>query len=931
MSSKIFQEGILYSNNPLHLTKENYTRIHNSIAQNHAVGFVTGYYDDALTIANISGYFLKNLGYTYDTFMDATSGSLRNLFYGENQTFLEADRFPDIHGNGEGQLLNARNLPVYARLFKDDSVDENGIPFWILSAQIDTMHQNLEMVTHVTQSGFWYIDYDVHGNISEVMFSHDFRLMLGYHDTLEFPNKIEAWSDLLHPEDKEATLNLLESAVQDTTGQTRYLAEYRLKCKDGSYQWFRDSAEIMRDLNGVPSRIVGIILNINQEKQAMLHSQQMDTLFQSVVKLVDRFAICDLKQNFYEFHNLNSANDYPASGSYSLLTERMQTKFKLISKDRTFEQILSPAYIRSRLQTQNDIIRLEYCTNDESQFKTLAITPLLWKGDTLEKVIFIAQDVTQEKQMEIHARQALKDAYEAANRANLAKTEFLSNMSHDIRTPMNAIVGMTAIAGANIDNQTRVLDCLTKITQSSRHLLGLINEVLDMARIESGKISLTEEDFNLSDLMDNVITMVRSSMEQHHHNFHVRISKIEHEDVCGDSLRIQQLLTNILSNAIKYTPEGGDITFYLSELSSDNTDLGCYEFIVQDNGIGMTPEFQDVMFEPFTRADDKRTTNVQGTGLGMAIAQNIAAMMNVHIKVESQPGAGSKFTVTIYLKQRNKIHDKLGKLITLPVLVVDDDQYSCENTVALLKDIGLNGEWVTSGRDAIARTKEYKENQKHFFAIIIDWKMPEMDGIETARQIRKYVGKDVTIIILSAYDYSEIEEEAKAAGVDEFIAKPLFRSRLTAAFQNIINGKSTPDLPINLNHFSTSDYSDKRILLVEDNDLNREIACELLAMTKMEVVTARNGQEAVDLFKNAPDNFYDLIFMDIQMPFMNGYEATAAIRAIGSRYATQIPIVAMTANAFAEDVLLSKNAGMNEHIAKPLDLNKLYLSLEKWL
>ena len=539
-------------------------------------------------------------------------------------------------------------------------------------------------------------------------------------------------------------------------------------------------------------------------------------------------------------------------------------------------------------------------------------------------------DVSQEKKAEIESHRALKDAYRAAENASRAKTEFLSNMSHDIRTPMNAIVGLTAIAGANIENTDKVIECLGKTTKASRHLLGLINEVLDMARIESGKMSLAEEDFNLPELVDNLITLTKPAIDEHRHNFEVHVDRIEHEAVCGDSLRIQQVFVNLMSNAIKYTPDGGNITFSIKEKPNGFSKLGCYEFSIADNGIGMTPEFQKIMFEPFSRADDHRTTKVQGTGLGMAISQNIVNLMNGSIKVNSAPGKGTRITVTIYLKLQESEKEQEKELLDLPVLVVDDDKTCCESTVATLKDIGIAGEWVLTGREAVERCYARHETGRDYFAVILDWKMPEMDGIETARKIREQVGKDVTIIILTSFEFSEIEEEARAAGVDAFIAKPLFRSRLTATLRQFTSGKKEKNARSLLESFAKTDYTSKRVLLVEDNELNREIAAEILGMTGVAVDIAENGKIAVEKVVAAPEKWYDLIFMDIQMPIMNGYEATAAIRSLpGGR--GKVPIIAMTANAFAEDVQLAKNTGMNEHIAKPLELDKLNDVLKQWL
>ena len=539
-------------------------------------------------------------------------------------------------------------------------------------------------------------------------------------------------------------------------------------------------------------------------------------------------------------------------------------------------------------------------------------------------------DVSQEKKAEIESHKALKDAYRAAENASRAKTEFLSNMSHDIRTPMNAIVGLTAIAGANIESQDRVVECLGKITKSSRHLLGLINEVLDMARIESGRMSLAEEDFSLPELVDNLLTLTKPAIDEHKHQLEVHVEHIEHEAVCGDSLRIQQVFVNLMSNAVKYTPDGGNITLTIKEKPNGFSELGCYEFSIEDNGIGMTPEFQKIMFEPFSRADDHRTTKVQGTGLGMAIARNIVNLMNGDIQVESAPNKGTKITVTVYLKLQENEKEQEKELLDLPVLVVDDDKTCCESTVATLQEIGIAGEWVLTGKEAVERCAARHKTGRDYFAVILDWKMPEMDGIATARRIRECVGEDVTIIILTSFDFSEIEEEARAVGVNAFMAKPLFRSRLTATLRQFTSGKKEKNARNYLEDFAKENYAGKRILLVEDNALNREIATEIIGMTGVTIDSAENGKIAVEKVMEAPEKWYDLIFMDIQMPIMNGYEATAAIRALaGSR--GKVPIIAMTANAFAEDVQLAKNTGMNEHIAKPLDLNKLNDVLKQWL
>ncbi|MGN0364851.1 MAG: response regulator [Suilimivivens sp.] len=535
--------------------------------------------------------------------------------------------------------------------------------------------------------------------------------------------------------------------------------------------------------------------------------------------------------------------------------------------------------------------------------------------------------IKKERQQEM----ALQAAFDAAEAANKAKTDFLSNMSHDIRTPMNGIIGMTAIAAAHIDDKERVKDSLQKITQASKHLLSLINEVLDMSKIESGKVRLVEEEFNLSDLIDNLLTMTNAQIEEHHHELCVNISGVTHEAVIGDSLRIQKVFTNLMGNAVKFTPDGGQIRLSISEKPSNQAKVGCYEFVFEDNGIGMSEDFIDQIFEPFARAMDGRVDHIQGTGLGMPISRNIVRMMGGDIKVESKLGVGSRFTVMIYLKLQDTREVQYDKFINLDVLVADDDELSLESCCSMLSDLGMRAEGVSTGRKALEQVVLHHEQKRDYFACIIDWKMPDMDGIATTRAIRKAVGDDVPIIIISAYDWSDIEQEARAAGANAFISKPLFRSRLARTFNTLLGEDEQEEPEEPLDELGAMDFSHSRVLLVEDNELNAEIATEILGMAGLAVEHASDGTEAVDRMSECEDGYYDIIFMDIQMPKMNGYDAARAIRAMNRNYCKQIPIVAMTANAFAEDVQAAKTVGMNEHIAKPLDLKMLAKTLNKWL
>ena len=535
--------------------------------------------------------------------------------------------------------------------------------------------------------------------------------------------------------------------------------------------------------------------------------------------------------------------------------------------------------------------------------------------------------IKKERQQEM----ALQAAFDVAEAANKAKTNFLSNMSHDIRTPMNGIIGMTAIAAAHIDDRARVQDSLQKITLASKHLLSLINEVLDMSKIESGKVQLVEEEFNLSDLIDNLITMTSSQIEERHHSLSVNITGVEHEAVIGDSLRIQKVFTNLLGNAVKFTPDGGSIRITVSEKPSNQVKVGCYEFIFEDNGIGMSEEFLDKVFEPFSRASDGRVSSIQGTGLGMPISRNIVRMMGGDIKVESKLGVGTRFTVTMYLKLQDAVKVHYERFIDLDVLVADDDPYSLESCCSILTDFGMKAVGVATGTEAVDMVVQHHAQKRDYFACILDWKMPDLDGMAATRAIRKAVGDDVPIIIISAYDWSDIEQEARAAGANAFISKPLFRSRLAKTFGALVGDVEPERYNAPLQELGKLNLTGRRALLVEDNALNAEIAAEFMTMTGLTVELAADGIEAVDKIAESEDGYYDIVFMDIQMPRMNGYDAARAIRAMGRGYCRQIPIVAMTANAFAEDVQAAKTVGMNEHIAKPLDLNVLIRTLNRWL
>lgn len=568
----------------------------------------------------------------------------------------------------------------------------------------------------------------------------------------------------------------------------------------------------------------------------------------------------------------------------------------------------------------------EVCVENELGQNSRTVRLELIPAD-LEQELAVLTDVTRDKDIQ----DSLVETMERAKAASNAKNDFLSAMSHDLRTPINGIVGMTAIAATHLDDPARVRDCLAKISGSTEHLLSLINEVLDMSQIESGKMELSNEPFNLAELLQNILNINYPGIQQKNHTVKVRIHLMEHEEVIGDPARLTRLTTNLISNAIKYTPSGGVIRLALREKAPMLQGYGCYELMVQDNGIGMTQEFQERLFQPFEREDDVRLGRIQGTGLGMSIVKNIVELMMGNIQVESEKGKGSTFRVTINLLLDECERQPAHQLTGLPVLVVDDDIDTCETVVEILDNIGMEGEWTNNGPQAINMVEARHKSKADYLAVLLDWKMPKMDGIETARRIRARVGAEVPIIILTAYEWNQIQNEATEAGVNAFLSKPIFKAKLLQKMIEITSGylelSDNPDRLLSMHDIPPG----KRVLLAEDNELNKEIAVEFLKMVGVETEWVDNGAAAVERFAAQPPGTYDLILMDIQMPKMNGYEATKAIRSMARPDGRTVPIVAMTADAFKKDEQTASEAGMNEHLAKPISIDRLVQVLKRYL
>ena len=538
--------------------------------------------------------------------------------------------------------------------------------------------------------------------------------------------------------------------------------------------------------------------------------------------------------------------------------------------------------------------------------------------------------IEQQNNQELNRlREAAEDALQAAEMANKSKSVFLSNMSHDIRTPMNAVIGFATLGLSHIDNREKVKDYLTKILSSSNHLLSLINDILDMSRIESGKINLEETEANLSDMLHDIKTIISGQIHAKQLELYMDVIDVTDENVYCDKTRLNQVLLNLISNAIKFTMPGGTVSVRISQKQNLSEEKGLYEIRVKDTGIGMSKEFAERIFEPFERERSSTVSRIQGTGLGMSITKNIVDMMGGTIEVNTEEGKGTEFILRVELRLRaeQRRKGKVKELEGLKALVVDDDFNTCDSVTKMLVAIGMRSEWTLSGKEAVLRTKQSIELGDAFSAYIIDWRLPDMNGIEVARRIRR-LGDDTPIIILTAYDWDDIETEAREAGVTGFCAKPMFMSDLRDSLITALGHKIQEEEELAENDV-VEDFKDKHLLLVEDNELNREIAQEILSEYGFRIDVAENGKEAVEKVSSSKPGDYDIVLMDIQMPVMDGHEATRQIRKLDNPKLASIPIIAMTANAFNEDRKAAEECGMNGFISKPINMNEVIETLKK--
>lgn len=687
--------------------------------------------------------------------------------------------------------------------------------------------------------------------------------------------------------------------------------------------------------SGEKSRALVAAIAVDYIKQLLALEDNDSLVYSHIIRIDGTFVIGssnitsnnyfdEIKSLLSEFGNAGSADTFVSELSSAMVKQEVYSNVLFMGNERRHLYCTALPYSEWYLVTVMPYGTLDDVLNEFGNgwlLILLACCGILVLAFSILFAMYIGFSRNQLKELNI--------AREKAEQATKAKSEFLSNMSHDIRTPMNAIVGMTAIAIANVDDKQQLQNCLHKIALSGKHLLGLINDVLDMSKIESGKLTLTVEQVSLREIMDNIVGIVQPQVKSKNQKFDIFIHNISVETVYCDSVRLNQVLLNLLSNAIKFTPDGGQIHISVhEEPSAKGEHFIRLHLYVKDNGIGMSEEFMTHIFEGFTREDNKRVHKTEGSGLGMAIVKYIVDAMGGTVEVNSKQGEGTEFHVTLDL-EKAEVSESEMILPDWRMLVVDDDEELCNSAVASLKGIGISADSALDGETAVKMVREHHEKNRDYQIIMLDWKMPGMNGIETAHEIRKIQTDETPIILVSsAYDWSDIEEEARGAGISGFVSKPLFKSTLYHELKPFMLGGEQPQVD---KKADDGDFTGKRILVAEDNDLNWEIAEALLSTLGFELEHAENGKICVDMFSNSKLDYYDAILMDLRMPVMTGYEATDAIRKLERVDASEIPIIAMTADAFSDDKKKCLDAGMNAHIAKPIDIHDVAKVLSKFI
>ena len=784
----------------------------------------------------------------------------------------------------------------------------------------------------------------------ELLYANDAMLRLFRCDTLEEFQALtgNSFKGIVHPDDLKRVEMYISHQIADDFQGLDYV-EYRIIRKDGEICWVEDFGRLVHDeaegdiFYVFISDITERVKKLNRER--IIHQEMIDAASSRERQYMEM--IQALSMDYTSVYRVNLTRDIVLAfrmsdaitknfgnrfqeGSYKKLI-RYYVETAVYEPDK--EMLLAyalPEHLMNVLEEESSCaVNYRVMRNGEIEYYRMNVSRIESASEDVEIAIGFSNVDTQIRH-EMEQRKLVEYALAQAQHANLAKTTFLSNMSHDMRTPMNAIMGFSAIAAGHIDNTERVKDCLEKIMSSSAHLLSLINDILDMSRIESGKVQIQEKECNLSELLHTLINIIQPQVKTKQLDFFIDTFDVTDENIYTDPLKLNQVFINILGNAVKFTASGGSISFRIRQKPCAVKGYGTYEFSIKDTGIGMSREFIEHIFEPFERESTTVQSGIEGTGLGMAITKNIVEMMGGTIQVNSEKGKGTEFVIRLDLKlqENHNTNQRIAELEGLRALVVDDDFDTCDSVTSMLGQIGMRSEWTTSAREAALRARKAYHEQDPFHTYILDLNMPEQSGIETARKIRKAVGDDIPIIIMTAYDWTDEENEAKEAGITAFCSKPLFMSDLKSALlkaNNLMEESPAQDSPDDF------DFSGKRVLLVEDNELNREIATELLQEAGFTVEVAVDGSDAVYMVEKSEEYYYDMILTDIQMPVMDGYEEVVAIRGMKRKDIATMPIIAMTANAFEEDKALALKCGMNGHIAKPLDMRTIFKTLHEHL
>ncbi|MBR3331516.1 MAG: response regulator [Mogibacterium sp.] len=804
---------------------------------------------------------------------------------------------------------------------------------------IEEQAETIRLLTDLTEAGSWVINYASDGSVTSVQWGDGFRRLMGYSDQSDFPNEVGSFERGIYPEDRDSLIGDMNESVFDKNIRNTKGYDFRFCRKDGSVRWYRSKGMLSRDAEGRPVQFRGVTIDITQAKEsdelyAELQNEavSLDTIHEMLgsgkwTMDFDEAGMMEQVNWSDEFRRMigyQGTDDFPdVLESWSDLLhpddrEHVLKEFNETISDYTGQKTYDVEY---RLLTKNRGYRWYRAVG--KPIRRPDGSPITYIG------VFI--DITGQKEMMqelAQQRESLSVALEEANQANKAKTAFLSNMSHEIRTPMNAIIGLDRIAlnDPGISETTR--EHLEKIGLSAQHLLSIRNDILDMSRIESGRMTVKNEEFSFAKALAQVNTIISDQCREKGIEYECRVKGTVDDYYIGDEMKLRQVLINILGNAVKFTPSGGTVTLVVETIARFNK-RSTLRFIISDTGIGMSREFLPKLFDAFSQEDSSSTSRFGSTGLGMAITRNIIELMNGTISVESEKQKGTTFTVTVTLAEsdRKSIDEEETDLQPheMCVLVIDDDPIACEHAQLVLGQVGVECEKALSGAEGLQMVKVRHARREPYNLILVDWRMPDMDGMETTRQIRAAVGTETPVIILTSYNWDEIEDEAKAAGVDTFVAKPLFAGTVLDEFREAFKRKN-PKL-----ERETADLRSRRVLLAEDVTVNAEIMIMVLSMREMQVDHAENGRIAVEMFEEHEEGYYDAVLMDLRMPEMDGLEATRRIRAMNRRDAKSIPIIALTANAFDEDVQQSMQAGLNAHLSKPVEPDILFETLEELL